>query len=113
MEDNNIKIVHMDSTGAFVRKPYDCTQIQYYCIVCRLKESVFPAAEMITSQHNTPSISTFLKYYRFFVQDSFKNNNNVWPLFKGIVVDCSWATMNSILIEWNEIKQKFLLTMNL
>lgn len=100
IEDKNIKIAHFDSTGAFVRRPYNCDQVYYYSIVCRLMELVMPAAEMITCQHDTPSISKFLKDFKFFV---IRLHNNIWPLFKAIVVDWSWASMKSILFEWNEI----------
>ena len=89
-----VKIVHMDSTGAFIRKPSSvkCSLLYYYSLVCRLEESVMPIAELITSQHDIESISIFLFQYRNFVEKV----TGVWPCFDAIVVDWSWASMNSI-----------------
>lgn len=99
IEDKNPKIAHMDSTSAVISKPCDCSRIDYYCIVCRLIESVMPAAEMITCEHNENSISTFLKYFKHFMRKEF----NVWPLFTAIVTSWSWASMKALFFEWNEI----------
>ena len=91
-------ILHMDSTGSVVRKPTGiiCKRIFYYAIVMKSGESILPVAEMISAQHDVPSISVFLKRYRHFVESSIHK----WP-FKMVVVDWSWALINSVMKEWN------------
>jgi len=97
--DINDQIAHFDVTGSVIRKPKDiyCKRIMYYVMVIKKGESIIPIAEMITSNHDIPSISILLKRYRQFVEI----NQRKWPLFKVVVVDWSWALINSLLIEWN------------
>lgn len=79
--DTNDCVAHFDATGSVVRKPYNiyCKRIMYYAIVVKKGESIIPLAEMITSEHDIPSISTLLKRYRQFAEV----NRRKWPLFKG------------------------------
>lgn len=92
-------IVHLDATGAYVRpipglkKKY----IFYYALVYRASISTIPLCEMITSEHDITSLSNLLKQYRAFVFSIEQK----WPYFDAIVVDWSWASMHSILREWN------------
>lgn len=97
--DVNDQIAHFDSTGSVIRKPKDiyCKRIMYYAMVIKKGESIIPIAEMITSNHDIPSICILLKRYRQFVE----MNRRKWPLFKVVVVDWSWALINSLMIEWN------------
>ena len=91
-------IVHFDGTGGIVRKPRELQskRIYNYDLVVRLRESILVIAELITSEHDQLSISTFFKYYRDFVED-----HTPWPFFKIICTDWSWALMNSIFESWN------------
>ena len=67
VQSEDRKIVHMDGTGSIARKPFKCPIIMYYCLVCRLLESVMPVAEMLTVEHDTKSISSFLEDIKSFV----------------------------------------------
>ncbi|EFN77632.1 120.7 kDa protein in NOF-FB transposable element, partial [Harpegnathos saltator] len=82
-------VVHFDATGSVVRKPYNiyCKRIMYYALVMKKGESIISIAEMITSEHDILSISILLK--------------RKWPFFKVVVVDWSWALINSLMNEWN------------
>lgn len=97
--DINDRIAHFDATGSVVHKPRDiyCKRIMYYAIVVKKSESIIPIAEMITSEHDIASISILLKKYRQFAEV----NRRKWPLFKVVVVDWSWALINSLMNEWN------------
>lgn len=92
-------IVHFDATGNVVRKPRDvrCKRLMYYAMVINKDGSVIPIAEMVSSEHDVASISTFLKRYRYFLTTKHIS----WPLFRVVVVDWSWALINSVMIEWN------------
>ncbi|XP_048512535.1 uncharacterized protein LOC125501306 [Athalia rosae] len=101
IEKSKGTVVHLDTTGSVVRKPphLNYKRIYYYIIVTKHKESVIPIAEMVTSEHNINSIATFLKKYRFFVQQKL----HAWPFVAAVVVDWSWALMNAIFSEWNHM----------
>jgi len=83
--DVNDQIAHFDATGSIVRKPRDiyCKRIMYYVMVIKKGESIIPIVEMITSEHDIPSICILLKRYRHFIE----TNRRKWPLFKVVVVD--------------------------
>ena len=56
-------------------------------------------AELISSEHDTTSISHFLKdYCKFVVQDGYK-----WPTFAVVVVDWSWVLIHGLLFECNHM----------
>lgn len=99
--DKNDVIVHFDATGSVVRKPKDiqCKRILYYAIVVNKNGTILPIAEMITAVHDTVTISIFLKTFRHFV----RIKRFAWPLFSIIVVDWSWALINAIMNEWNNM----------
>jgi len=99
--DVNDQIAHFDATGSIVRKPRDiyCKRIMYYVMVIKKGESIIPIVEMITSEHDIPSICILLKRYRHFIE----TNRRKWPLFKVVVVDWSWALINSLMNEWNRL----------
>lgn len=63
---------------------------------------------MITSQNDTTSISIFLKQYKSFVLRQL----NIWPFVKAVVTDWSWALMNSVMAQWNEITMEKYLKMS-
>ena len=100
VQSKDRKIVHMNGTGSIARKPFKCPIIMHYCLVCRLSESVMPVAEMLTAEHDTKSISIFLKEIKSFVLQE----TNTWPFFKAIVIDWSWPSIHGIAFEWNNMK---------
>lgn len=110
MDSQRNIILHMDSTGSLFRKPQylKCKRIYYYSIIAKHVHEIINLAQMITSEHGIVSISTFLKRYKSFIIEKSKK----WPFAKAIVVDWSWALINSILQEWNgtTIKQYLQLT---
>ena len=82
-----IWVLHLDATGSVVREPdgEECKRILYYALVARFMNSTIPLAEFISSEHDTTSISHFLKDYRkFVVQGGYK-----WPTLTVFVVDWS------------------------
>ena len=100
VQSEDRKIVHMDGTRSIARKPFKCPIIMYYCLFCRLSESVMPVAEMLTVEHDSKSISSFLKDIKSFVLQE----TNTWPLFNAIVIDWSWPSIHGISFEWNNMK---------
>ena len=54
---------------------------------------------MLTSEHDTKSISYFLKEYKYFVL----KETGSWPFFNAVVVDWSWPSIHSLLYEWNNM----------
>ncbi|KAH0542206.1 hypothetical protein KQX54_000147 [Cotesia glomerata] len=94
-------IVHLDGTGANVKPINEIKEkhIFYYAMLYRAKARTIPLCELITSQHNIPSISTMLREYRKLVETL----ENKWPFFNAIVTDWSWVLMNSVLEEWNRM----------
>lgn len=93
-------IYHFDSTGSVVRKPNDikCKRVYYYVIVVNKNNTILPIAEMVTAVHDTNAISIFLKTFRHFV----RTKHLFWPC-SVIVVDWSWALMNSLMNELNKM----------
>ena len=59
IEEEDLRILFMDATSSIIRKPQSlrCKKIFYYCQVFRLNGKIIPAAEMLTTEHNTKSIS--------------------------------------------------------
>ena len=55
-----------------------------------------PILEMVTCEQDIASISLLLAKYKIFVHSEHVK----WPIFRVIVVDWSWALINSILKEW-------------
>lgn len=53
---------------------------------------------MITSEHTTASIGDWLNNFKYFA-----TKTNKWPIAKIIVTGFSWATIHSILLQWNSM----------
>ena len=101
IEEEDLRILFMDATSSIIRKPQSlrCKKIFYYCQVFRLNGKIIPAAEMLTSEHETKSISYFLKEYKYFVL----KETGSWPFFNAVVVDWSLPSIHSLLYEWNNM----------
>ena len=101
IDSKKIWVLHLDATGSVVREPdgEECKRILYYALVARFMNSTISLAEFISPEHDTASISHFLKDYRkFLVQDGYK-----WPTFVVVVVDWSWVLSHGLLFEWNHM----------
>lgn len=93
-------ILHIDATGISCRKPLkNESKILYYGIVAKDDLSIITLAHMITSLHDTGSISFFLMQYKNFVIKEKKR----WPLAQAITSDWSWVFIHGILQQWNLI----------
>lgn len=95
-------ILRMDATGSVVRKPdnFECKRIFLYDIIARHSVEIVRLATMVTSEHDMESIEIFLKKFRYFVEKTLHK----WPFATAITVDWSWASIHSILKEWNIMK---------
>lgn len=89
-------VLHIDATGAVVRKPYDCSQIYYYVAIIKAKSAEFndsfdfsPVMEMISSSHDVISIGNWLRTTKERVGHTEK-----W--LDRVVSDMSFATINCL-----------------
>lgn len=78
------RIAHINATGSIARKLDNiaCNKMFYYCVVCKINESVIPTIEMLTFEHDTGSISKAL--IDFIIVSS---EMHAWSFFKVIAVD--------------------------
>lgn len=101
MDGTEPMILHMDATGSLIRMPTVLKngKIFEYDIVSKHTDEIVKLATMITCKHGIPSISTFLKNYRAFIEETVGR----WPFANAMVVDWAWASIHSILHEWNNL----------
>lgn len=109
--------VHIDATGTVVRKTNKSSKrILYYALVVSIPESVkhakdwatddnqdggtvIPICEMITADHTTHSMYSWLSEFKFFVRGLCDLE---WPPFLNIVSDMSYACLNAVAMAWND-----------
>lgn len=93
---------YFDATGSVVRRStYDHKRrILYYALIINSGGSVIPIAELISSMHDSATITTFLINFKHFVRTSCRRT---WPLFDMVVTDWSSALMTSVCQGFNEM----------
>ena len=95
----------MDATGSVIKK-IDCAmnkRILVYSLVAHIKELhiVLPIADAILSKHSSEDIGNFLKNLKCFCKQP--NNDLKFPICKRIVTDVSYAILDAILKEFNNM----------
>lgn len=79
---------------------FDATKrVFYYCGVVLINKKNFPLLGLITNDHEAKSVADHLKYMRNYWTD----NGVRWPPFKYFVTDWSWASINALMIAWNNL----------
>ncbi|KAL5236051.1 hypothetical protein ACI65C_003461 [Semiaphis heraclei] len=95
--------IHVDSTGSVVRPPQNSTKltIYYYACVVRIGkiETVCPITDMVSATHDRETVTEWLKCLKELV---IAKDPSVWPPFKNVVTDFSWAFMHGISKAWND-----------
>lgn len=98
--------VYLDATGSLVRAPFQpCSTILYYALIIAAQTSEFdtaspfPLTDMVSSSHNIDSIGGWLKSFKLYVEGNLKK----WPLFNSVVIDFSFAELNSVLSSFNDM----------
>lgn len=99
--------LYLDATGGVVRVPSQLRNatILYYALVISTffekSQSTDPVAitSMISFSHNTETIGNWLRLFRIYCEKKFKK----WPLFNEVVIDFSFALLNSVLDGFNRI----------
>lgn len=63
-------------------------------------ENICPVTEMVSGAHDRLTIEKWLKQ---FMDNVMKNlgDSTLWPPFKNVIIDFSWAFMHGISITWN------------
>ncbi|KAL5237076.1 hypothetical protein ACI65C_004486 [Semiaphis heraclei] len=94
--------IHVDSTGSVVRPPQNSTKLTIYyyaCVVCIGKiETVCPITDMVSATHDRETVTEWLKGLKDLI---IAKDPSIWPPFKNVVTDFSWAFMHGISKAWN------------
>jgi len=89
--------IHVNSTGSVVRPPQNSIKltIYYYACVVRISkiETVCPLTDMVSATHDKETVTKWLKCFKDLVIAKYPS---VWPPFKNVVADFSWAFMHGI-----------------
>lgn len=115
-------VMHIDSTGAVVRKPCEsCNQLMYYAGIIKTKSAeynnnndYFPVFEMISSSHDVVAIGNWLRTTK-------ERLGILEPWLDRVVTDMSFATINSLcdifnhqsFIEYLNLTHKWMMNMDL
>lgn len=92
--------LHFDATGSLVRKPdKNSKRVNYYAGVVNINNKILPILEMITNDQTASNIAECLTYFK----RSWIQSGEKWPAFKGIVIDWCWASINAVMISWNNL----------
>lgn len=92
--------LHFDATGSVVRKPYAYSKrVYYYAGVVCISHKIYPLLEIITNHHTAASLSDSLKHFK----NLWCSSNIRWSPFKEVTTDWSWASINAILLAWNDL----------
>lgn len=98
---------HLDATGSVVRQFELYMKTFYFYSLCirvpapdeRGKGSLIEIASMVSASHSQITIGEFLGFVKIKLYDVLKD----WPIFKHVVTDFSFATMNAVLLNLNSI----------
>ena len=95
-------IWYFDATGSILKKITNQNQPLLYSIVCHdpLNEQIIPIFEFHTTSHNDITISRYLIYLKKTLE-TFSAFKSLIPPF--IVVDFSWALINSTVDVFNKM----------
>lgn len=103
--DGNMTL-YLDATGGLVRKPkISCKSLYYYALVLPIliyeNEPTIPVAitDMVSGSHTYDTIHGWLFSFRIYLEKEFK----FWPIFQNIVIDFSFAEINSTVEAFNRI----------
>jgi hypothetical protein len=90
-------IWYFDATGSIIQDVKGQKMPLLYSIVFHdvKNTKIIPLAEFVTTDHTTISITSNLFYIKKLLQSYSKNELSIFPKF--IVVDKSWALINSIV----------------
>lgn len=94
-------LIHFDATGSLIQDPLGyCKRIFLYACVFQVQKTkrTCPLFEMISSEHYSKVIFKILHDFRTFCEEQ-----NRWPLFKGIVSDFSFANLHAISRAFNSV----------
>ncbi|CAG9762611.1 unnamed protein product [Ceutorhynchus assimilis] len=91
-----------DATGSVVRSTgYDRgNRILYYSLVVNVDGIITPIAELVTSNHNSATLTSFNLHFKHFVRVYCHKK---WPIFNVIVTDWSFPLMTSVCQGFNDV----------
>ncbi|XP_060859948.1 uncharacterized protein LOC132937136 [Metopolophium dirhodum] len=93
-----LKTIHVHSTGSIVRPPQNSTKltINYYACVVRISkiETVCPITDMVSATHDRETVTEWLKCFKDLI---IVKDPSIWPPFKNVVTDFSWAFMHGMV----------------
>ncbi|KAF7993735.1 hypothetical protein HCN44_010330 [Aphidius gifuensis] len=93
-------ILRFDATGTVIRIPYDGSKRVYiYVGVVVIDGKIYPVLSFITNDHKSSTIVDYLIY----IKNYWIENNVSWPPFESFVSDMAWASINALMLAWNNI----------
>ena len=98
-DDIHLPLLYFDATGSLVEKPLkEMKRVLLYSGVIQLRNNkrVCDIFDIISSEHSSKSITKGLIEFRNFCED-----NQLWPIFGGVVTDFSFANVHAILKAFN------------
>lgn len=101
---NKNTVAFLDATGGLVKSPNKHPAF-YYALTIAVQThekdpaDPFPITDMISCSHTKDTIEEWLKSFRNYVEKDLK----MWPIFKSVVEDFSFAEINAVLDAFNRI----------
>ncbi|KAI8121094.1 hypothetical protein CVS40_7795 [Lucilia cuprina] len=96
--------IFIDATGSIISKfDKNSKRVFLYSVILHIKDSskkgiLIPVAESLTCRHYEDDIKRFFNELQVFCH----KNNILWPITKRIVIDWSWALINSTVEGFND-----------
>ena len=93
------KVAYLDATGTVVAPPKDvkCKRIYMYALTVNINGIILPVIIMVSAVHRSNAIACIAER----VEELAREEKRKWPMFKVLVVDWSWASINAFLKAWN------------